>query len=323
MFVKINLLTIMKIGIIGADKLAHLVANLIKNIEGLEMTGCYHCDYSLSMEFATYHKIVPYPTLEAFLKNVDAIVINLNTNNAMLLIETCLKCFKHVFVTEAQQLGYKNYLRLEKIAEESNVRLYSEFGLDHGFILEDIAKRSNDLLFINASHTYAMNEGICMRGLLPSFILQDINIILRLIKANVKKINANCWSFNQPGAGMLSAKLDFDNGTSCNLLLVNSGNYEERHMTLYYKTEIIQIDFIENYIKVTSNSDYTDGRQKTIKYALTPENSLMHEIKLFQLSVQNNLSALRSADDKYKSIKVSHLIEEKINHFTSSHIFYS
>jgi hypothetical protein len=310
----------MKIGIIGTDQLSHLITDLIKNIDGLEITGCYDSDYTLTKEFASLHQIVPYPTLEAFFRYVDAVVINLNPNDSHSVIENCLKHFKHLFLTGAQYLSYENYLRIEKIAEESNVKFYPEFGINIESNLHDIAKKCNDLLFININHTYTTCQAIYMNGLLPALILQDINLVLSINQANVKKINANGWSLNQQGIGILNAKLDFDNGTSSNLFILNSGHNEELKALLYYKSEIIQVDSVNDSVKITIK-DYNDNQLDSFCHTLTRKDSLLHEIKHFQLFVQNQMTT--TTGNKYKSIKVSHLIREKINHLTHSPIFYS
>jgi len=161
-----------------------------------------------------------------------------------------------------------------------------------------------------------------MNGSLPSMILQDINLLLGIMPANVKKINANGWSLNQPGTGILNARLDFDNGASSNLLICNSGHVEELKATLYYKSEMVLIDFIDHSIKI-SIKDYDNNLKDTFNYTLTHKDSLLYEIKDFHLSIQNPLSASYLADNKYKSIRVSHLVQEKINHLTSFPIFYS
>jgi hypothetical protein len=322
MFVQLNLLTIMRIGIIGSDPLTNHVTNLIKNTKGIDVTGCYDNDYAQTVNFAAHNRITPYSTFEAFLKYIDAIAININTHNSVEIIELCLKYFKHVFLTGAQHLSYKNYQKLEKIAEESNVRFYAVFDFNAELILNDVRNKYKDLVFISLNHNYPKGKGICIDRRISSIVIQDLKLIFSLIKANVKKANANCWCFEQPGEGILSARLDFDNGAATNLVLVNSGNTEERNITLYYKSEILTINFIDNVATITTKG-CVQSLPKTVKLDLLQEEALLYEIKLFQSFVQNNSSHLHCFDDQHKCIKISHLIDEKINQFTSPYIFYS
>ena len=316
----LNLLTIMKIGIIGSDNLAHFIADLVKNADGLEITGCYDDNYAIAQDFATHYQIIPYSTFEALFRYVDAVVINFKSNDALYAIENCLKHFKHVFLINAQYLRYESYLHLEKIAEESNVKFYPVFGINPGLLLNDITTKK-DLLFININHTYPSNQGIYLKGSLPALILQDINLILTVVNANVKKVNAGGWGLDQQGAGILNVKLDFDDASSSNLLICNIGKKEEMKAVFYFKSEIIQID-CSDYLVKQNCKDYDNNQQKTIDYKFTDNELFLQEFRLFQTSVQNNLILNHIPDNKYKSIRVAHLIQEKINHLTSSPIFY-
>jgi hypothetical protein len=320
MFVMLNLLTTMKFGILGSDKLAHFAVDVIRNTEGLEVTGCYDDNYAIVKDFALHYHIVPYHTLEALYRYVDAVVVNLKSNDAFCLVEDCLKHFKHVFLVNAQHLRYESYLHLEKIAEESNVKFYAFFGLNIGLLLNNLSN-NKELHYINIDHTYSSNHGIYLKGSLPALILQDVNLVLSVAHANVKKVSANGWSLVQQGSGILNVKLDFDDGSSSNLLWCNSGTREELKAVFYFKTEILHIDCVEHLINQNC-IDY-DGLQNTSSdYKFTDIELFQQELKLFKTSVQNNLSPTQMPDNKYKSIRVAHLIQEKINHLTSSPIFY-
>ena len=320
MFVMLNLLTTMNIGLIGSDNSAHFIADLIKNADGLEITGCYDDNYAIARDFATHYQIIPYPTFEALFRYVDTVVISLKSNDALGAVENCLKHFKHVFLINAQFLRYEGYLHLEKIAEESNVKFYPVFGINLGLLLNDIATR-RDLLFINISHTYTSSQGIYLKGNLPALILQDINLIVTVAHANIKKVNAGGWGLDQQGTGILNVKLDFDDDSSSNLLISNVGEKEELKANFYFKSEIVQIDCTDYLIK-QSCKDYDGNQQKAIDYKFTDNELFLQEFKLFRTSVQNNLLLHQIPDNKYKSIRVAHLIQEKINHLTSAPIFY-
>jgi hypothetical protein len=320
MFVMLNLLTTMKIGIIGSDNLAHFIADLIKNADGLEITGCYDDNYTIAQDFGTRYQIIPYHTSEALFRYVDAVIINFKSNDALSTVESSLKHFKHVFLMNAQYLRYESYLHLEKIAEESNVKFYPVFGVNLGLLLSDISAR-RDLLFININHTYSSNQGIYLKGNLPALILQDINLILTVANANVKKVNAGGWGLDQPGTGILNVKLDFDDASSSNLFISNAGKKEELKAVLYFKSEIIQIECADYLIKQNCK-DYDDNQQKAIDYKFTDNELFLQELRSFKTSVQNNLLLNQVPDNKYKSIRVAHLVHEKINHLTSSPIFY-
>jgi hypothetical protein len=309
-----------KIGIIGSSMpLIHL-ADLINVTDGLELTGRYEGDNKSDAHFPK--NAVLYPTLEALFRYVDSVVINHNDFKDISTVCKCLKHFKHVFLTEAQNLKYDDFIYLEKIAEESNVRLYLEFGGIAMRIPDEFPDNFKDTQYVDINHTFAPNEGICVGDRLSIALLHDLNFLTNLVSANVKKINANGWGFCEPGAGMLNVKVDFDNGTYANLLLVNSVKPREIKATLYGKSEIARISVSDNLFKLTSES-LSHGQLSRFEKAVSQDNLLRHELELFLSAIQLKPLGLRSLENKYKSIRMTYLIHEKVNHFASINVFYS
>ena len=222
----------------------------------------------------------------------------------------------------AQNLKYDNFIYLEKIAEESNVKFYLEFGGHVPAIIEGLIDISKDIHYIDINHTFGPNEGICVDNRLSLSLLRDLNFVTNLVKANIKKISANGWGFCEPGAGMLNTKLDFDNGASANLLLVNSAKPRQIQAVVYCKSGITRIFVVDNIYKITKESHSHEQIEEVEK--LTSSNNLLKdELKLFLAAIQQKSFGLRCIDDKSKAFRVNHLVHEKVNHFASNNIFYS
>lgn len=309
-----------KIGIIGSGEPLVRLAELINTTNGFKLTGWSDGDHRSDISFPK--NVVLYPTLEALLRYVDSIVINHNNFEDISIISKCLKNFKHVFLIEAQNLKYDDFIYLEKIAEESNVRLYLEFGSLGFGILNDLHDTLKDFQYIDITHTFAPNEGICVGGRLSLALLRDLNFLTNLVSANVKKINANGWGFCEPGAGMLNVKIDFDNGTSANLLLVNSIKPRQIQAVLYGKSEIKRIIDSDNLIKVSKES-LSHGQLDGFERIVSSEVLIKRELEMFLSAIQQKITGLRSIENKYKSIRMTHLIHEKVNYLASINVFYS
>ncbi|HEY4789317.1 MAG TPA: hypothetical protein VIH57_24875 [Bacteroidales bacterium] len=312
-----------KIGIIGSDGHIQHLADLIKKNEDFELTGWYN-DRCKDLEDAIFpDNFIEYPTLEALFRYVDSVVVNLKTVSDPTIITKCLKYFKHVFLTDAQYLKYDDFGYFEKIADESNVKFYPEFGRLTSESIDSFLFGLKDLLYIDINHTFSPNEGICSGGKLSLALLRDIDFLTNLIHANVKKVFANGWGFCEPGAGMMNARIDFDNASSANLLLINSIKPRQVHTVLYGKSMVTTIYAIDNIIKINQESLSSGMMINCFETIIPADNSLKQELILFASAIQQKNFGLRSIENKYKSIRIAHLIHEKINHFASINIFYS
>lgn len=322
MFVSINFLTMIKVGIIGQDsQLLHLPDLIVKQ-NNIELTGWYNENNVCTKIPLVSDNLIIYPTVEALFRYSDAIVISHQSITDITLVIKCLKHFKHVFLTDAQYLKYDDFIYLEKIAEESNVKFYPQFGSITFDSMHDLLDGLEDLLYIDINHTFSPQEGICVDGRFSLALLRDLYFLTDLIFARVKKVSANGWGFCEPGAGMLNAKIDFDNATSANLLLVNSNKPRQLQVVLYGKSVITRVNADDHLLRVTQET-LNHGQINSFEKEITTASSLNNELKLFVAAIQQKPDGLRSLDNKYNSIRINHLIHEKINHFASINIFYS
>jgi hypothetical protein len=321
MFVWINFLSMIKIGIIGSDKHLMHLANLVRNTEDLELAGCFN-DYYDNFENILPDNLATFSSLESLLRHVDAVVVNCNSEGSVAKVCQSLKHFKHVFLMEAQYLKYKDYSYILKIAEESNVKFYPEFGNIVPESIEKLIDGFEDVQFVDVNQTFSPTEGICEDGRLSLALLRNIAFVGIFLKSNVKKINTNGWGFCEPGAGMLNAKIDFDNGASANLLLANSANPCQTQVVLYGRSEIVRINVLDNIFKVSRES-LSKGQLGSFEKIYPAESFLKHELKLFYSAIQQNRIGLNAIDNSLKSIRTTFLIHEKINHIASINIFYS
>jgi hypothetical protein len=308
-----------KIGIVGADKKILRLIDLIRTIEGVEITGyCMNNEIDNSLN----HNLLSYQTIEALFRYTDAVVLSHGPLKNVSIICKCLKHFKHVFLFGAQYLQYDDFTYLEKIAEESNVRFYPDFGTPASELLAGLCESLKDVQYIDLNHTFSATEGICDDGRLSLALLRDLNFLTDIVRVNIKKVTANGWGFCEPGAGMLNANIDFDNGAAANMLLVNSVKPRQLQIVLYGKSEIVRINLFDNTLKVTKES-LTMGQTEDVEYKTSFDSAMKHEFKQFLSAIHSMPAGYRSIENKYSSMRMTHLIHEKINHFSSIGIFYS
>lgn len=320
MFVSINFLSMIKIGIIVSDTNAAQWVKLVKNIDDFELTGWYNIGCEIS-DTSYLSDLIAYPSVDALFNYVDAIVVSCQFDDAVYIICKCLKSFKHVFLADVQHLKYVDFTYLLKIAEESNVRVFAGIGGLWPELPDNQWLDCQNIQCIDLNHTFSLKESLCV-GRLSLTLLRDANFITHLVKANVKKIDAKGWGFAEPGAGMLHATIDFDNGTSVRLLLCNSMKRYQIQAVVYGKSEIVTVSSENNIVKI-SREPLNDSTLDNNEEVFALECAMLKEFKQFLSAIKQEQSGLISINNKHKAIQLTHLIQEKINHIATINIFCS
>jgi predicted dehydrogenase len=173
-------------------------------------------------------------------------------------------------------------------------------------------------------------------------MIHDIDIILKLVKSNVKSLSANGVSVMSDTPDIANVRIEFDNGCVANLTSSRISMKKMRKMRLFQKNAYISIDFLEKKTEITrlkspaDNPDSyrdtfifdieTNNGKKTIAY-YTPKiedgNAIKMELESFRKSIVNNIDTVVSEVDGYRAMEVAHLILEKIdknnNHSIGQH----
>ena len=156
-------------------------------------------------------------------------------------------------------------------------------------------------------------------------MIHDIDIILSLVKGNVKSIHANGVNVLSDTPDIANVRLEFDNGCVANLTSSRISMKKMRKMRLFQKDSCI--DFLDKkteVIKYKTPDDKnvfsfdidTNHGKKTIAIAapeIKENNAIMMELLSFTQAILNNTNTAVTEIDGYRAMEVAHLILEKIN----------
>jgi len=231
-----------KIGIIGITELSNKMAKAIKTIKEFELNACYDIDYNLSKEFSLTYELIPYRTIEDLFRYVDAICICISSSETNSLIQLCLKNFKHCFLPEAEKLDFDKYHQLIKLSEESNVKLYLEYGSVTAFLNQKQNLLANfrpdyiDVKFnVNSIHNNCESFGF------KRIVMKNIDSILYFFKERTRKVIAVAWNFKVDHFGLLNIRLEFENGSTINMIISDFMDEDQLLINLFSSTNIAKV----------------------------------------------------------------------------------
>jgi predicted dehydrogenase len=157
-------------------------------------------------------------------------------------------------------------------------------------------------------------------------MIHDIDIILSLVKSNVKFISANGVAVMSDTPDIANVRIEFDNGCVANLTSSRISMKKMRKMRLFQKDAYIGIDFLEKkteVIKLNAPGDTnvftfdieTNNGKKTIAIAnpiIEDGNAIKMELEAFYQAILNNTDTPVNVLDGFRAMDVAHQILDKI-----------
>jgi len=158
-------------------------------------------------------------------------------------------------------------------------------------------------------------------------MIHDIDIILSIVKSNIKKISASGVAVVSDTPDIANARIEFDNGCVANLTASRISMKNMRKSRFFQRDAYISVDFLEkevSVVKLKSINGEADplavvidlGKgQKQIyfdKPSIQPINAIKTELEYFYESIKNDTVPPVSLDDGYKALDVAYKIIEKL-----------
>lgn len=312
-----------KIGVIGAGQLGRMHIQCIQNIPEFALVGFMDDDDARASRIEKEYGIHRFLNTDAFFDQVDAIDILVPTQTHFLLASRAIKASKHVFIEKPLAHTLDEARELVELAYEGNVHIQVGHRERYNPALLQALQYDLRPLFIEAKHNKvfdpAQNVNVVM-----DLMLQDIDIILSLIRSNVKKIGAFGLNTEGDSPDMVNARIEFDNGCVASLSASRISHQEESSMHVYEKNRSVAINYLhqrsEQFLfkksEDTVNSLSTPMKMP-VKSLVNDTNTgtygmVQHELGLFKESINSNLSTAVNVQDGYNALNIAFQILEKI-----------
>ncbi|NWF89710.1 MAG: Gfo/Idh/MocA family oxidoreductase [Ignavibacteriaceae bacterium] len=320
----------LKIGVIGTGHLGKLHVKMFKQIPECEVVGIYDNNIQTAKEVSQEFNVKMFENLENLLKEIQASSIAVTTTSHHYIAKKCLERGIHVFIekpitssiSEAEELveiSVHNKLNLQVgHIERFNPAIISL----ENFIIEP--------LFIQTDRLAQFNPRGTDVAVVLDLMIHDIDIILSLIKSEVKKIDANGVAVVSDNLDIANARIEFENGAVANVTASRISQKKLRKMRIFQRDAYISLDFITGVSEVyrllptdqiLDSSSMSFGeigvgeKRKRLIYEqpeLREINALKYELELFIKSIIYKTQPVVSGIDGLKALKVAEIIINKI-----------
>src|SRR6478672_236304 len=312
----------LKIGLFGTGHLGKFHLNNWKEIPGIEITGFFDPNDETAEVITATYGIKRFTEEDALIDACDAIDVVTPTQFHYYICEKAIKKGKHVFVEKPMAHTMEEARTLVALAAESKLKF--QVGHVERFNPAYLSLKSLELnpMFIEVHRLAQFNPRGTEVSVILDLMIHDIDIILSLVKSEVKTISANGVAVMTETPDIANVRIEFNNGCVANLTSSRISMKRMRKMRLFQKDAYLGVDFLNKkseIIRLKTPKDVdsflfdidTPKGKKTIAIAnpQVPEvNAIKLELEEFRDSILKNKPTVVSEVDGYRAMDVAHQI---------------
>ena len=320
----------LKIGILGVGHLGKIHIKCIKEIDNYNLLGFYDTDEQTALLVEAQYSIKRYNSIDELIDDVEVVDIVTPTLSHYECAAKALKKGKHVFIEKPLTTSLEEARELIKIAGEANVKV--QVGHVERFNPAFLAAFPyfNNPMFIENHRLAEFNPRGCDVPVILDLMIHDIDIILSVVKSEIKKISASGVAVISETPDIANARIEFENGCVANLTASRISLKNMRKSRFFQKDAYISIDFLKKETEIVKMEDVGNennpfaiiidpGENKPKKQIsfnkpeIIPTNAIKMELDTFYAAIINNSEPPVTIFDGYKSLEVAHIIIGKIN----------
>jgi len=320
----------LKVGVFGVGHLGKFHLTNWKEIKNTELVGFYDPDDSVAQEVIGKYQLPRFLDAGKLIDACDLVDIVAPTPQHFTLCEQAIRKGKHVFVEKPLANTMEEAKELVQLVKESNIKL--QVGHVERFNPAYLAVESIPLnpLFIEVHRLAQFNPRGTEVSVILDLMIHDIDIILSLVRSEVKSISASGVAVMTDTPDIASVRIEFNNGCVANLTSSRISMKKMRKMRFFQKDAYIGIDFLNKkteIIKLKTPQDLdvfafdieTPNGKKTIALSNPPipeVNAIKMELEKFCEAILNNTPTRVSEVDGFRAMDIAHQILIKIKHNT-------
>jgi len=320
----------LKIGIIGTGHLGKLHTKLFREVNGCDLIGIYDKDSEKAELCGKEFNVKVFKELDELLNSVEAVSIVATTSAHHKLAKKSFESGKHVFVEKPITATIEEAEELVMLSDMKRLNLQVGHIERFNPALLSLEKYNLNPMFIETDRLAQFNPRGTDVAVVLDLMIHDLDIILSLVKSEVKKVSASGVAVVSNSIDIANARIEFENGAVANVTASRISQKKMRKMRIFQRDTYISVDFnsgaSEVYRLASPDEKLKDpfisfgeigiGEKKKLVVFEQPEmkevNAPKYELQLFVNSVLNNEKPAVTGSDGLKALKVAEMIVREI-----------
>lgn len=294
-----------RVGIIGVGYLGTQHARILSYLEEAELKGVADIDFKKAMVIGNRHRVKYYENFEDMLDEIDVGIVAAPTSEHFSIATKLLSEGKSVLlekpITETVQ-------QAEELVVAANKNgLILQIGHLERFnpAVEAIENIISEPKFIEVQRLGSFSARSLDIDVVLDLMIHDLDIILALIKDEVKVIRSSGIHVLSNKIDIANARLEFASGCVATLTASRVHQGKVRKLRIFEATSYYSIDYIDQEVKVFP----LNGRQTDIKtLKIKKEEPLKKELKNFFRCIRDGKIRKVSGEEGLRALKLAYSV---------------
>jgi predicted dehydrogenase len=318
-----------KIGLFGVGHLGKFHARLLQQIEGFELIGFYDPSDEAAETAQNSFGIPRFASAEALIEDADAIDIVCPTVAHFDIAHQAISLGKHVFIEKPLATNLSEAATLVQLVADKGVKAMVGHVERFNPAMLSLDVAGIQPLFIETHRLAQFNPRGTDVSVVHDLMIHDLDIILSLVKADIKNISASGVAIVSKSLDIANARIEFTNGCVANVTASRISLKNMRKMRIFQPGSYVSIDFLERKSDVVRIFDEPfseempgmeielgDATKKYLTFTSTEKkeaNAILLELELFHKSITTGVAVPVSVSDGYRAMQLAQQIIEKIH----------
>jgi predicted dehydrogenase len=316
----------LRIGLVGVGHLGKIHLKCLLKTK-FEFTGFFDPDLNIRKTTEELYGLRAFDSLESLIDAVDCIDIVSPTTYHFDIAKAAIILGKHVFIekplteTTAQAKELVDLAALHKVkVQVGHVERYNP-------AIRSLSDIHFQPKFIEGHRLAVFNPRGTDVSVVLDLMIHDIDIVLSMIKEDVKDVRANGVCIVSKTPDICNARIEFEGGAVANLTASRISMKNMRKIRIFQDDAYISLDFldkeaqvikIENHIDDDNFSGMTmhtnDGLKRIIidTPSIMQNNAIEDELNDFYEAVVNGAPVSVTIEDGFRALHLAQLIQDKI-----------
>lgn len=311
----------LKIGVLGAGHLGKIHLKLAAQSSMYTLVGFYDPDQSNAKKVAEEFGYTYFDKISELIDAVDVVDIVTPTLAHYRVAKDALSKGKHIFIEKPITKTLEEAQSLIELSDQYNcigqVGHVERFNPAFTAVRDDF----NNPMFIETHRLAEFNPRGTDVPVVLDLMIHDIDIVLSIVKSEVKSISASGVSVISESPDIANARIEFENGCVANLTASRISLKNMRRTRVFQKDAYITIDFLEKKSELIKIKDApknpgdfdmilqnAEGIKKQIYFEnpkVATSNAILDELESFAKAIDENTRPIVNLEDGKKALDIA------------------
>jgi predicted dehydrogenase len=298
-----------RVGIIGVGYLGMQHARILSYLEEAELKGVADIDFKKAVEIGNRHGVQYFHNYKDMLDEIDAAIVATPTSDHFSIGMKLLSAGKSVLVEKPITETVEQAEQLVSESKKSGLVLQAGHLERFNPAVEALENMIKEPRFIEVQRLGSFSARSLDIDVVLDLMIHDLDIILALIKDEVKAIRSSGIHVLSEKIDIANARLEFKSGCVATLTASRVHQGKVRKLRIFEPTSCYTIDYIDQDVKIFP----LNGRQTDIKsLKIQKEEPLKKELKNFIRCIRDGKTRKVTGEEALRALKLAYSVLREI-----------